>query len=147
MTFTMQWQIECPPTTAFDLFADIRNEARWNDGVKHAEMLTAEPVGPGSKFVTSHGWPLGDIESTITSFQRPQRLEVRATSKAMDLAFTATFTQTGSGTSIHAEFDPAPNGVMKVLLPLLLPMIRRDIDKQHQHFKALCESEAHSLER
>ena len=147
MTFTMDWLIDCPPTTAFDLMADVRNETRWNDGVSSAELLTAEPVGPGSRFVTTHGWPLGQIESTITAFTRPQRFDVRATSKAMDLALSATFAETGSGTSIHAEFDPAPKGLMKVLLPLLLPMIRRDLDRQHQHFKALCESEARSLDR
>ena len=35
---------------------------------------------------------------------------------------------------------------MKLLLPLLMPMIRRDIAKQHQNFTALCESRAHVLQ-
>jgi hypothetical protein len=48
---------------------------------------------------------------------------------------------TGSGTLVHGTFDPTPKGIMRVLLPLLRPMIRRDMAKQHQNLKALCESQ------
>ena len=120
--------------------ADVRNEARWNDDVSRAEMTTDGPVGQGSQFVTYHGRPLGEITSTITMFDRPERLEYSATSKAMDLAMSVTFTESGSDTLMHATFDPTPKGVMKLLLPILLPVIRRDIAKQHQNFRALCQS-------
>lgn len=40
---------------------------------------------------------------------------------------------------VRTRIDP-----LTVLLPLLLPMIRRDMAKQHQHFKALCESQEQS---
>jgi len=62
----------------------------------------------------------------------------------MDLAISYTFTAVGSGTLAHGTFDSKPKGVMAVLLPLLLPMIRRDMARQHQHFKALCESQEQS---
>lgn len=134
-------RIECAPVTVFDLMADVRNEAQWNDGVSRAELTTEEPVGEGSRFLTDHGGPLGQIESTITVFDRPRRLEFGATSKRMDLAISFTFTEAGSGTLVHGTFDPKPKGVMAVLFPLLRPMIRRDMAKQHQQLKALCESQ------
>lgn len=31
---------------------------------------------------------------------------------------------------------------MSVLFPLLRPMLRRDMAKQHQHFKELCEAQS-----
>ena len=142
MTFTMQWQIECPPEVAFEMMADVRNEVRWNDDVSSAELLTDEPIGLGSRFATRHPWPLGRMESTITEFERPHRFGTRTTAKSMDLTVSATFTATDTRTVLSIQFDPKPKGVMKVLLPILLPMIRRDIDKQHQSFNRLCEEEA-----
>lgn len=124
--------------------ADVRNETRWNDGVSRAELTSEEPVRQGSVFVTDHGGPLGQIESTITMFDRPRRLEFAATSKRMDLAISLTFTESGTGTLLHGTFDPKPKGIMVVLFPLLRPIIRRDMAKQHQHFKALCESQPQS---
>lgn len=95
MTITEDLHIECAPVTAFDLMADVRNETQWNDGVSRAELTTEEPVGEGSKFVTDHRGPLGLIESTITVFDRPGRLEFGATGKRMDLAISFTFTWHG----------------------------------------------------
>lgn len=141
---TEDLRIHCPRAAAFDLMADPRNETRWNEGVSRAELTTGEPVGLGSKFVTDHGSPLGQIESTITVFERPDRLEFEATSRRMDLAISFTFTDADSETLVHGTFDAKPKGVMAVLFPLLRPMIRRDMAKQHQHFKALCEGQSPS---
>lgn len=142
MTFTEDLRIECAPSTACDLLADVRNETHWNDGVSQADLVTDEPVGLGSQFVTDHGSPLGKIESTITAFDRPGHLEFEATSKRMDMAISFTFTAADSGTLVRGTFDPKPKGVMAVLFPLLRPMIRRVMTKQHQHLKALCETQA-----
>ncbi|GJM37712.1 MAG: hypothetical protein DHS20C19_10790 [Acidimicrobiales bacterium] len=142
MSFTEDLHIECPPATAFDVLADVRNELQWNDDVSAAELVTGEPIGQGSTFTTDHGAPLGQIESTITVFDRPDRLEFAATSKRMDLGISFTLTESGSGTLVHGTFDPKPRGVMAVLFPLLRPMIRRGMAKQHQNLKALCESRA-----
>lgn len=71
----------------------------------------------------------------------PVHLEFDATSKRMNLAIAFTFTETDSGTLVHGEFDPQPKGIMAVLFPVLRPMIRRGMAKQHQNFKALCEAQ------
>ena len=142
--FTEDLHIECAPGTAFDVMADVRNETEWNDGVARAEMITDDPVGQGSRFVTDHGGPLGQIESTITVFDRPERLEFEATSKRMDLVISFTYTESGSGTLVHGTFDPRPKGIMAALFPLLRPMIRRDMAKQHQKLKAFCEAQPSS---
>lgn len=144
MTITEDLHIECAPALAFDLMADVRNETHWNDAVSRAELTGEGPVGQGSVFVTDHGGPLGQIESTITTFDRPRRLEFAATSKRMDLAISLTFTEAATGTVVHGTFDPKPKGIMVALFPLLRPIIRRDMAKQHQHFKALCESQEQS---
>ncbi len=139
MTITEDLHIECPPEIAFDVMADARNETKWNADVSRAEMTTDGPVGLGSRFITVHGAPLGDIESTSTTFARPERLDFSSTSTRMDLAISLTFTAEGSGTRMQGTYVPKPRGVMAVLFPLLRPMIRRSMAKQHQSLKALCD--------
>lgn len=144
MEFSEDLHIECPAAIAFDVIADVRNETQWNAGVKRAELTTAEPIGEGSVFVTDHGRPLGRIESTITVFDRPRHLAFAATSKGIDLAVSYTFAEQGSQTLAHGTFDPKPKGVMAILFPLLRPMIRRDMAKQHRQLTALCQRRAQS---
>lgn len=58
----------------------------------------------------------------------------------MDVAIKYTFTETDGTTTAVGKFAAQPKGFMKVLLPLLVPMIKRDIAKQHVHLKKLCET-------
>ncbi|MGI9622851.1 MAG: SRPBCC family protein [Acidimicrobiales bacterium] len=142
VTITEDIYIDCQPATVFDILSDVRNETAWNDDVSKADLLTGEPVGQGSQFLTVHGRPLGDITSTITTFDRPGRLEFGATTKLMDLTVAFTFSESGSGTDVHGTFEPQPKGIMKLLFPLLRPLIRRNMAKQHQNMKAFCEAQA-----
>lgn len=144
MAFTQETQISCPRTTVFDLMSDVRNETRWSGDVKRVEMTSDAPVQQGSQFVVHAKPPLGRIGTTIAACDRPERLEFHATSNAMELVISSTFTENGSGTVLQATFDPKPKGVMKVLLPLMMPMIRRNIAKSHGKFKEFCESQAQS---
>jgi len=48
-------------------------------------------------------------------------------------------TPTGDGTELESDFDFRPRGALKVLFPLLAPVIRRDVPKQYASLKAVCE--------
>ena len=108
MTITEELHINCPRSAAFDLMADVRKITRWNGGASRAEMTSEEPIGQGSQFITVNRGQ--ELESTITTFDRPERLEFDVTGK-----------------------------LMSVLFPVLSPLIRRDLRKQHAKFKELCE--------
>lgn len=139
MTTTIREElyIDCPPTAAFDLMADVRRITDWNGGVSRVEMKSNGAIGKGSKFVAVNRGQA--MESTITTFDRPRLLEFATTGKTMDVAGTFNFNSAGSGTTLTIELDPRPKGVMKVLLPILKPMIRRDLANQHSKFKHYCE--------
>lgn len=132
-----QLHINCPPTMAFDLMADVRNVTRWNDGASRADLVTEEPIGIGTRFVTVNRGQ--ELESRITRLDRPDRLEFDVTGKLMDVAGAFTFTPSGEGTTLVMEFEPSPKGIMKALFPLLRPVIRRDLRTQHLKFKDFCE--------
>ncbi len=137
--FTDEMHIDSPSTTVFDLFADLRNETRWNGDISKVELTSGEPIGVGSQFIVED--KRGEHETTITVFDRPERVEFAMNSKAMDVAIKYTFTETDGTTTAVGNFDAEPKGFMKILLPLLMPMIKRDIAKQHVNIKQLCETQ------
>jgi uncharacterized protein YndB with AHSA1/START domain len=137
-----EMHIDCSRATAFDLMADVRKITLWNGSVSRAEMTSDEPIGEGSRFITVNRGQ--QLESTITTFNRPERLEFDVTGKAMDVAGAFIFTEANGATTLEISLSPRPKGVMAVLIPLLRPLIRRDLAKQHAKFKDLCESQAQS---
>jgi uncharacterized protein YndB with AHSA1/START domain len=136
MQVTAKTGIVCPPEHVFDTLADLRNETQWNTRVSSAELRSPEPIGPGSRFAIVNGGSPYDV--TISTYDRPSRLVLEASGKP-DLTITYTFTPTGEGTDLESDFDFRPRGVLKVLFPLLAPVIRRDVPKQYAALKALCE--------
>ncbi len=137
-TLTEVLNINCHPAMAFDLMADVRHITEWNAGASHCEMLTDEPIGAGTRFVTVNRGQ--EMSSKITTYDRAQHLEFAVESKAMDVQATFLFSEAGSGTQLDIQFEPRPKGIMKVLFPLLRPLIRRDLIKQHIKFKTYCET-------
>jgi hypothetical protein len=133
---TTRTGIACPPEHVFDTLADLRNETQWNGRVSSAELRSAEPIGPGSRFAIVNGGTPYDV--TITTYDRPSRLVLEASGKP-DLTITYTVTPTSEGTDLESDFDFRPRGVLKVLFALLGPVIRRDVPKQYASLKALCE--------
>lgn len=137
--FREELRVSAASTTVFDLLADARNEVQWNEGVSQAGLVTAEPIGQGSQFVVEDKRGRHDVE--ITVFDRPERLEFNLTGKQMDVAISYRIGESDGTTTAVGTFDARPKGFMKVLLPLLLPLIKRDIAKQHVNFKNLCEAQ------
>jgi uncharacterized protein YndB with AHSA1/START domain len=142
MAITEEMHIDCPPATAFDLMADVRKLTDWNQGASRAEMTSAGPIGQGSRFVAVNRGQ--EMESTITRFDRPERLDFSVTGKAMDVSAVFRFTAAGAGTTLFIEFQPHPKGIMKILFPVLRPLVRRDLAKQHLKFRDFCQSHTQS---
>ena len=136
MRVTTTTRIACPPENVFDLLADLRNDTQWNSRVSRAELRSSEPIGLGSRFAIVNGGTPYDV--TITSYDRPSRLVFEASGKP-DLTIACTFTPRGDETELESDFDFRPRGALRVLFPLLAPVIRRDVPKQYASFKALCE--------
>ena len=137
--FTDEMHRNSPSTTVFDLLADIRNELRWNGNVSRAELTSGEPIGLGSQFIVED--KRGEHETTITVFDRPERIEFAMSSKQMDVAINYTFTEADGTTTAVGTFDAQPKGFMKLLLPLLMPMIKREIARGGVNFKRHCETQ------
>jgi len=134
---TTTTRINCPPEKVFDTLADLRNDTQWNSRVSRAELLSPEPIGQGSRFAIVNGGTPYDV--TITTYDRPSRLVLEASGKP-DLTIACALTRRGEDTELESDFDFRPRGFLKLLFPLLGPVIRRDVPKQFASLKALCEN-------
>ncbi len=136
MRATATTRIACAPEGVFDTLADLRNETQWNARVSSAELRSDDPIGLGSRFGLVNGGASYDV--TITTYERPSRLVLEASGKP-DLTITYALSPTSDGTELKSELDFRPRGALKLLFPLLAPVIRRDVPKQYGSLKALCE--------
>jgi uncharacterized protein YndB with AHSA1/START domain len=134
--FATRTEIACPAEQVFDMVADLRNETQWSSRVSSAELRTGEPIELGSRFSIVNGGTPSEV--TITTYDRPSRLVFEASGRP-DLTIAYTFTSTAEGTDLESALDFRPTGVLRVLFPLLAPVIRRDAPKQYASLKALCE--------
>jgi hypothetical protein len=128
-----------PVDEVFDAMADARNEIHWNDQVSASSLVGSEPIGGGSEFRTvNRGRP---YRARISRYERPASLGFDVTGDTMDIRAEFRFLAEGpAAASLTASFDMRPKGVMRVLLPLMSPLLRRDFPKQGEAFKRFCES-------
>lgn len=136
MRATATTTIASAPEHVFDLLADLRNETQWNSRVSSAELLSGEPIGPGSRFSVVNGGTSYDV--SVSTYDRPSRLVLEAVGKPV-LTLTYALTPASEGTTLQSELDFRPTGALKLLFSMLAPVIRRDVPKQYRSFKAFCE--------
>lgn len=138
MKFVVNVDIARAPADAFDKMADARNEIHWNAQVSRSELVSDEPVGAGSRFETVNRGKT--YAATITSYDRPGHLVFEVTGAPMDITATFELTSKDSGTALRGVFEMSPKGFMKVVFPLMKPIVRKDLAKQSQSFASFCES-------
>lgn len=137
MKFTVESDIARPPAEVFDRLADARNEPAWNSQVTRSELVSEEPIGQGSRFVTVNRGK--SYDSTITTHRTPDMLAFEVTSTPLDITVSFTIAPGGGGSHVVGEYDFRPKGAMKVMFPLMQSAVRKDLAKQSQNFERFCE--------
>jgi len=90
-----------------------------------AELLTALPIGRGTRFRARMGRAGTQMLVELTEFDRPLRLGSRTTSSMMQTSGTLTFASDGDGTVMSWDWQVHPKGWMRMLGPLFEPLGNR----------------------
>jgi hypothetical protein len=75
------------------------------------ELLTAPPIGLGTRFRARMGRAGTQMLAELTEFDRPHRLGSRTTSSMMDTSGALTFAADGDGTVMSWGLAGAPEGL------------------------------------
>ena len=137
MPFTVESEIARPPEEVFDRMADARNETSWNSQVSRSELLSGEPIGSGSRFVTVNRGK--EYAATIATYERPSALAFDVSGGGMDITATFRLRPSATGTLLTAEWDMRPKGARRLVFAAMRPVIQRDVDRRSASFKAFCE--------
>jgi len=113
--------IDRPVAEVFDFVADERNEPAYNPAMVGVERLTEGPIGAGTRFratVTSRGRPMEMLLET-TVYERPARLASTTSMAGARISGTLTFEPDAAGTRMCWDWDVTPQGVMRLLTPVV----------------------------
>lgn len=126
--------IRRPIEEVFDFVADERNEPRYNHQMAAAELLTPEPIGPGSRFhaeLRMRGRPI-DMTTEFIRFERPRVLGLSSQwlprgwhGRPMRTDGALTFEPVPAGTCMRWCWQVASPGPMKLIAPLVVVLGRR----------------------
>lgn len=125
------WQIriERPAGEIFDFVADLRNEPQFNPDASNIEQQTPGPVGLGTVW-TEDFKRIGRYETTIDVYDRPSSLGFDARNPKTDALVRFRFEPQGeAATDVSCVVELTMKGAMRILEPLLAPMIRRQIEQ------------------
>ncbi len=131
-----------PVEEVFDFVADERNEPRYNPRMVHAELISEGPIGLGARFRTE----LETMRRTMpmlveySGYERPWRLASVTRSSMMETEGALTFESVPSGTRMRWSWDVRPQGVFKLMGPLVGLIGRRQEQRIWGNLKRLLEA-------
>jgi carbon monoxide dehydrogenase subunit G len=137
MEITMPMHLDAAPEEAFDFMADVTNEPAWNPDVKSVRRLDDGPVVVGSEWEGDYKG-MGAMRIRLEEIDRPNRLAFSTSGSRMDMQFSFEFGpgSAASGTDVTARADVHPRGAMKLVGPLLGPMMRRTLSQRPAQLSA-----------
>lgn len=118
MTVTVSTQVAAPLEQVFRHFTDIEHAAQRVSGIRGIEMITAGPVGPGTRWreireVIGH---LDSAEMEVTAFDRNRAYTITHYKGGARLDTVFSFEKAGDGTRATIEFTLDSQGTPPGLL-------------------------------
>jgi uncharacterized protein YndB with AHSA1/START domain len=112
-------EIAAPAEKVFDFVVDVRNEPQWNPKMLHAEMLTPEPVGVGTRFRVRFGRRVGEALIEDIRVSRPHSWAAVSRSRALDVLSEGQIDETPNGSRLLMRMRLDPHGTLRLLTPAL----------------------------
>lgn len=131
-----------PVELVFDYVADQTNEPRYNANMVRAEKITAGPIGKGTRFRSAVKSAGREAEMTIecTGYDRPRLLTSTTTMKQARIDYTLRFDPVEEGARMRWSGRVRPNGVLRLLGPVITWYGVRQEQRIWLNLKRLLES-------
>lgn len=108
------------PEDVFDYCSDHRHEPEWNPMMRRIELLTEEPIGPGTRYATEFVKGPAMLMECV-AFERPTRWSMTAESRLLKAMgdWHVTASEGGAHLSMRTQLD------LRGPLKLAAPFVRR----------------------
>jgi uncharacterized protein YndB with AHSA1/START domain len=133
----------------FGLLADLRDYDRWlpsSSAFKGTHRISVGPIGVGTTYVEPG--PFGVRHGRVTEFAPPARLSFEQPMSLKPKAFGVigiqlfhTLTQGAGSVHVHRELRLEPRGIVRWMMPLIVPAFRAENERMMKALKAYAESD------
>jgi uncharacterized membrane protein len=133
-----------PVPEVFAFVADHENLPAWTVGVKQARRVTEGPPASGSRYRMA-GKLLGQsIEVTyqITRFDPGRGFDATMSSPVFGFSEQYRFESAGAGTRVSMTATITTQGLFRLIRPVLLAGVRRQVKADHRRLKSVLERPA-----
>src|SRR4051812_46688664 len=107
--------------------ADCSNEPVWNPDALEVTRVDDGPLAPGAEWDGRYKG-MGTMRVRLDEYERPKRLRLTTTGNKMDMQWTFDYSSAGeSRTHVEAHAEIQPKGAMRLMAPLMGPMIKGQV--------------------
>jgi uncharacterized protein YndB with AHSA1/START domain len=116
--------IDATVQEVFGLLADVANEPNWHPDVIEVRRIDAGPLGTGAEWQARYRG-IGEMLVRLEEYEPYERLAFSTAGPRMEMRLAFDFAPRGSKSQVKAQGELQPKGAMRLLSPLIGPMIRR----------------------
>ena len=142
-TVTETVSIDRSVQDVFDFLSDPGNRPRWDTTVISEELTSPEPVGVGSTIHTRMRAFTREVDFDwrVTQFDPPTRMAVVSTAGLMPTSLRFEFAAAGDGCDVTATIEGEPDGMMRLVEPLIAGGVRSTLAEGLERAKNLLEAD------
>ena len=132
MQIVVEEAIRAPRALTFAIATDVRNWPSLVSSIRNTELLTREPVGPGTRFRETrliHG-SIATGEMTFSEFEPPARFVLTAQNHGAKYRIEHTFDEVPYGTALTLRFVATPLTTGARLMSPLALLFRSALQRQ-----------------
>ena len=134
-----------PAGEVFGFVSDVRNNPRWQRGQRSCEWTSEPPLRPGSTYEQHASFAGRELVNhfEVLEVEPGRRMRFRSTGGTFPLDITRTVEPLGEERSRFTEHvTGGPGGPLRVLHPVLRPVVARTIRRDFPVLKRLLEDQA-----
>ena len=141
--FTTSIVIQRPLEIVFAMVSNYQNSALWVSGALEHQQITPGPIGVGTVIRTRGHFMGQQIETTrtISLYEPPVRYGFSSAYQQVPFTNTFVFEPVPNGTRLTATVEGEPTGLYKAAMPLILNLIRQQLEGDLRRLKKLLEEE------
>ena len=134
--------IRSPAGKVFAFTTDAKSWNRWQTIIPEAEQTSPGPVGAGATFRGTNRMLGRTMQwtATTTEYEPPKKFGKNIVSGPVSIEQHDTYVPTEEGTRFTLSYDVTVKGFMKLMSPLIVSSMRKELRKSLGNLKQILEA-------
>lgn len=135
-------EIHCPVEKAFAFTTDAGNWSKWQTIIPEAGQTSQGPVGVGTTFKGTNHLMGRTMKWTAqaTEYETNRKFGKKITSGSVFIEQHNTYNPTKGGLNFTIVYDMNVNGFLKLLSPMIVSSMRKELKKSLGNLKQILEA-------